>query len=35
MNFTGKTIIITGSGGGIGEGYAKACAEKGMNVVIA
>tara|TARA_B100000767_G_C19759181_1_gene534347 strand:+ start:1422 stop:2168 length:747 start_codon:yes stop_codon:yes gene_type:complete len=35
MDFQGKTIIITGSGGGIGEGYAKACAEKGMNVVIA
>ncbi len=35
MDFIGKTIIITGSGGGIGEGYAKACAEKGMNVVIA
>ena len=35
MDFTGKTIIITGSGGGIGEGYAKACAAKGMNVVIA
>ena len=35
MDFRGKTIIITGSGGGIGEGYAKACAEKGMNVVIA
>ena len=35
MDFKGKTIIITGSGGGIGEGYAKACAEKGMNVVIA
>lgn len=35
MNFSGKTIIITGSGGGIGEGYAKACASKGMNVVIA
>ena len=35
MDFTGKTIIITGSGGGIGEGYAKACANKGMNVVIA
>lgn len=35
MDFTGKTIIITGSGGGIGEGYAKACADKGMNVVIA
>lgn len=35
MDFTGKTIIVTGAGGGIGEGYAKACAEKGMNVVIA
>lgn len=35
MDFSGKTIIVTGSGGGIGEGYAKACAEKGMNVVIA
>ena len=35
MDFIGKTIIITGSGGGIGEGYAKACANKGMNVVIA
>ena len=35
MDFTGKTVIITGSGGGIGEGYAKACADKGMNVVIA
>jgi len=35
MDFTGKTIIITGAGGGIGEGYAKVCADKGMNVVIA
>ena len=35
MDFSGKTIIVTGAGGGIGEGYAKACAEKGMNVVIA
>lgn len=35
MNFTGKTVIVTGSGGGIGEGYAKACADRGMNVVIA
>ncbi len=35
MDFTGKTVIVTGAGGGIGEGYAKAFAEKGMNVVIA
>ncbi len=35
MDFSGKTIIVTGAGGGIGEAYAKACAEKGMNVVIA
>ncbi len=35
MSFEGKTIIVTGAGGGIGEGYAKACAQKGMNVVIA
>lgn len=35
MDFTGKTIIITGSGGGIGEGYAKICAARGMNVVVA
>ncbi len=35
MDFTGKTVIVTGAGGGIGEGYAKGCAAKGMNVVIA
>ena len=35
MDFTGKTIIVTGAGGGIGEGYAKACAARGVNVVIA
>jgi 3-oxoacyl-[acyl-carrier protein] reductase len=35
MDFAGKTVIVTGAGGGIGEGYAKACADKGMNVVIA
>lgn len=35
MNFSGKTVIVTGSGGGIGEGYARACADAGMNVVIA
>ncbi|TXS96130.1 SDR family oxidoreductase [Parahaliea maris] len=35
MDFKGKTVIVTGAGGGIGEGYAKACAAQGMNVVIA
>ena len=35
MDFTGKTVIVTGAGGGIGEGYARACAAQGMNVVIA
>jgi 3-oxoacyl-[acyl-carrier protein] reductase len=35
MDFTNKTVIVTGAGGGIGEGYAKAFSEKGMNVVIA
>jgi len=35
MDFSGKTIIVTGAGGGIGEGYARACADRGMNVVIA
>jgi len=35
MDFTGKTVIVTGAGGGIGEGYAMACARRGMNVVVA
>ena len=35
MSFEGKTLIVTGAGGGIGEGYAKAAAERGMHVVIA
>ena len=35
MSFDGKTLIVTGAGGGIGEGYAKAAAARGMNVVIA
>lgn len=35
MDFTGKTVIVTGAGGGIGEGYAKAAAERGMQVVVA
>ncbi len=35
MDFSGKVVIVTGAGGGIGEGYALACAERGMHVVIA
>jgi 3-oxoacyl-[acyl-carrier protein] reductase len=35
MQFEGKTVIVTGAGGGIGEVYAKACAERGMQVVVA
>jgi NAD(P)-dependent dehydrogenase (short-subunit alcohol dehydrogenase family) len=35
MDFSGKVVIVTGSGGGIGEGYARACADRGMHVVIA
>jgi len=35
MDFNGKTVIVTGAGGGIGESYAKVCAAQGMNVVIA
>ena len=30
----GKTAVITGAGGGIGEGIAKAAAAAGMNVVV-
>ena len=35
MRFTGKTAIVTGSGQGIGEAYAKALAADGARVVIA
>ncbi|MAL96659.1 MAG: short-chain dehydrogenase [Haliea sp.] len=35
MDFSDKTIIVTGAGGGIGEGYAKVAAERGMQVVVA
>jgi NAD(P)-dependent dehydrogenase (short-subunit alcohol dehydrogenase family) len=34
-DFSGKTAFITGGASGIGFGIAKACAEEGMNVVIA
>lgn len=35
MDFSGKVAIITGAGGGIGEGYAKSLAELGATVVVA
>ena len=35
MDFTGKVAIVTGAGGGIGEGYASAFAARGMKVVVA
>ena len=31
----GKIAIVTGSGGGIGEGYAKGLAAQGARVVVA
>lgn len=35
MDFKEKVVIVTGAGGGIGEGYAKDFSESGMSVVIA
>lgn len=35
MDFSNKTVIITGSGNGIGKGIALHYAEKGANVVLA
>ncbi len=35
MSFAGKVAIVTGSGGGIGEVYAKALADEGLQVVVA
>jgi 3-oxoacyl-[acyl-carrier protein] reductase len=35
MRFKSKVGIVTGAGGGIGEGYAKALAREGAHVVIA
>src|SRR5262245_45225771 len=34
-DFTGKTAVVTGGGGLLGRGMAKAFAEVGMNVVVA
>ena len=30
-----KTVVVTGAGGGVGEGIALACADAGANVIIA
>jgi NAD(P)-dependent dehydrogenase (short-subunit alcohol dehydrogenase family) len=35
MQFVSKVAIVTGSGGGIGEGYAKRLATEGASVVVA
>lgn len=35
MNFSDKVVIVTGAGGGIGEGYAKRFAKEGMKVCVA
>lgn len=35
MRFEGKVAIVTGAGGGIGEGYAKGLAKEGASVVVA
>ena len=34
MRVTGKSIIVTGSGGGIGEGIARRLAEEGAQVIV-
>ena len=34
MSLDGKTIIVTGSGQGIGKGIAKFAAELGANVAL-
>ena len=35
MNFSGKVVVITGAGQGIGEGYAMGLAKTGCKVVVA
>ena len=34
MRVQGKSIIVTGSGGGIGEGIARRLAEEGASVIV-
>lgn len=34
VDFTGRTVIITGAGGGLGRGYALDIARRGGNVVV-
>ena len=34
LDFTGKTVIVTGSGGGLGRSHALEFARRGANVVV-
>lgn len=34
IDFTGRTIVITGAGGGLGRGYALEIARRGGNIVV-
>ncbi|MGE5390831.1 MAG: SDR family NAD(P)-dependent oxidoreductase [Deltaproteobacteria bacterium] len=35
MDYKGKTAVITGAASGLGRGIARACASRGMNLVLA